>query len=122
MATKLLFKLFGLGLYLLTTSYYGFATDKGDYFAATETTQSLTINNVDFTKFSYSSIWRQRSKKANYVKEFKVSSQTQTDTWTIVDGKLYFNYNAKVKEIWLKQQTDLIEKADVNWPKLKDKP
>lgn len=81
MATKLLFKLFGLGLYLLTTSYYGFATDKGDYFAATETTQSLTINNVDFTKFSYSSIWRQRSKKANYVKEFKVSSQTQTDTW-----------------------------------------
>lgn len=47
---------------------------------------------------------------------------TQTDTWTIVDGKLYFNYNAKVKEMWLKQQNDFIEKADVNWPKLKDKP
>jgi len=29
---------------------------------------------------------------------------TQTDTWTIVDDKLYFNYNGKVKEMWNKQQ------------------
>lgn len=46
---------------------------------------------------------------------------TNTDTWTIVDGKLYFNYNAKVKEIWTKQQPALIEKANTNWPTVKDK-
>jgi YHS domain-containing protein len=47
---------------------------------------------------------------------------TQTDTWTIVDGKLYFNYNTKVKEMWSKQQTTLIEKANAQWPTIKDKP
>jgi len=47
---------------------------------------------------------------------------TQTDTWTIVDSKLYFNYNTKVKDMWLKQQAAFIEKADTNWPLLKDKP
>ncbi|HEY1060262.1 MAG TPA: YHS domain-containing (seleno)protein [Daejeonella sp.] len=47
---------------------------------------------------------------------------TQTDTWTVVDGKLYFNYNTKVKESWEKQQSALIEKANVQWPLIKDKP
>lgn len=47
---------------------------------------------------------------------------TQTDTWTIADGKLYFNYNQKVKEAWSKQQAALIEKANANWPLIKDKP
>ncbi|RYD71259.1 MAG: YHS domain protein [Sphingobacteriales bacterium] len=47
---------------------------------------------------------------------------TQTDTWTIVDGKLYFNYNQKVKESWSKKQAFLITKANTNWPLIKDKP
>jgi YHS domain-containing protein len=46
-------------------------------------------------------------------------SPTQTDTWTIVDNKLYFNYNIKVKEMWLKDQKTLIEKADQQWPEVK---
>ncbi|MBA4196478.1 MAG: YHS domain protein [Chitinophaga sp.] len=46
---------------------------------------------------------------------------TQTDTWTIVDNKLYFNYNTKVKEIWTKNQSELIKKAEVVWPTIKDK-
>lgn len=44
---------------------------------------------------------------------------TQTDTWTIVDGKLYFNYNTKVKQSWMKNQAVLIEKADKQWPVVK---
>jgi YHS domain-containing protein len=44
---------------------------------------------------------------------------TQTDTWTIVDDKLYFNYNSKVKEMWTKDQKNLIIKADKNWPLIK---
>jgi YHS domain-containing protein len=44
---------------------------------------------------------------------------TETDTWTIVDSKLYFNYNQKVKTLWNKDQTNLIKKADEQWPKIK---
>lgn len=46
---------------------------------------------------------------------------TQTDTWTIVNDKLYFNYNSNVKQSWVKNQQTLIEKADQNWPVLRDK-
>jgi YHS domain-containing protein len=46
---------------------------------------------------------------------------TETDTWSIVEGKLYFNYNQKVKSSWLKDQPEFIKKANVNWPLLKDK-
>lgn len=46
---------------------------------------------------------------------------TQADTWSVVDGKLYFNYNQKVKEMWVKDRTGFIKKADGNWPMLKDK-
>ncbi|WP_276485540.1 YHS domain-containing (seleno)protein [Paraflavitalea pollutisoli] len=44
---------------------------------------------------------------------------TQTDTWTIINNKLYFNYNSKVKQSWLKDTTHLIEKADRQWPAVK---
>ncbi|MFA6084697.1 YHS domain-containing (seleno)protein [Mucilaginibacter sp.] len=46
---------------------------------------------------------------------------TQTETWTVVNEKLYFNYNPKVKELWVKDQENFIKKADTNWPTLKDK-
>lgn len=45
-------------------------------------------------------------------------SPTQPGTWTIVDGKLYFNYNNKVKQLWIKDQAHLIEVADQEWPKI----
>ena len=37
---------------------------------------------------------------------------TETDTWTIVNGKLYFNYNKDVKKMWVKKEDELIKKAD----------
>ena len=46
---------------------------------------------------------------------------TETDTWSIVNDKLYFNYNKKVQALWLKDQPALIKKADTNWPEIKDK-
>lgn len=46
---------------------------------------------------------------------------TQPDAWTIVNGKLYLNYNTKVREYWKKDQQERIEKADINWPGIKDK-
>ncbi|WP_138478264.1 YHS domain-containing (seleno)protein [Dyadobacter bucti] len=45
---------------------------------------------------------------------------TQAETWTIVDDKLYFNYNMKVKNSWSKNQEQRIEQADVQWPLIKN--
>lgn len=46
-------------------------------------------------------------------------SPTQPETWTILDGKLYFNYNMAVKKKWNEKQQELIEKANKNWPMLR---
>lgn len=40
---------------------------------------------------------------------------TQPDAWTIVDDKLYFNYNTDVKRLWMEDQTRFIHQADSNW-------
>jgi len=41
----------------------------------------------------------------------------QPDAFTIVENKLYLNYNLKVKETWLKERDVRIGKAIVNWNK-----
>ncbi|GAA4406443.1 hypothetical protein GCM10023187_25890 [Nibrella viscosa] len=46
---------------------------------------------------------------------------TEADAWTIVDGKLYLNYNTKVRTEWNKDQPGYIKKADTNWLTIKDK-
>ncbi len=46
---------------------------------------------------------------------------TETDTWTLLNGKLYFNYNSKVKGLWTKDQPALIQKANDQWSVIKDK-
>lgn len=43
----------------------------------------------------------------------------EVDTWTIDNGKLYFNYNMKVKQSWVKNQQEFIQKADENWKNFK---
>ena len=40
------------------------------------------------------------------------------DNWTIVDGKLYLNYNDKVQADWEKDIPGFIAKADENWPRI----
>jgi hypothetical protein len=35
---------------------------------------------------------------------------TQPDAWAVVDGKLYFNYSNKVKEMWEKDKKALLKK------------
>ncbi len=46
---------------------------------------------------------------------------TDPQAWTIVDDKLYLNYNKNVQTSWKKDTKGYIEKADKNWPGLKDK-
>lgn len=45
---------------------------------------------------------------------------TEPEAWTIVDGKLYLNYNPKVKTKWSENQAKNIQMADEQWPKLKE--
>ena len=45
---------------------------------------------------------------------------TETETWTLSNGKLYFNYNDQVKQVWMKDQQAYIIKADKLWPTVKD--
>lgn len=45
-------------------------------------------------------------------------SPTDPNAWTIVNDKLYLNYNLKVKSFWIKDTTNLIKKADGLWPSL----
>ncbi len=44
---------------------------------------------------------------------------TQPDAFTIVNDKLYLNYNMDVKARWSKDQHERIQKADKNWPTVK---
>ncbi len=48
-------------------------------------------------------------------------STTDPKAFTIMDNKLYLNYNPKVKEMWIKDSKGNIEKADSNWVHLKNK-
>jgi len=44
---------------------------------------------------------------------------TEADAFTIVNDKLYLNYNKDVKTKWSENQKERIVKADQNWPSLK---
>lgn len=41
------------------------------------------------------------------------------DAWTIVNDKLYLNYNLNVQKDWLKERDSMIQKADKNWTTVK---
>ncbi len=46
---------------------------------------------------------------------------TEADAWTIVNGKLYLNYNKDVQKLWNVKQAEFVKTADKNWPGIKNK-
>lgn len=44
------------------------------------------------------------------------TATTSPDAWTIVDDKLYLNFNKVVRGIWSNDIPGNIAKADANWP------
>ena len=48
-------------------------------------------------------------------------ASTEADAFTIVEGKLFLNYNLAVRAEWNKDQKQYIGKADKNWPEVKGK-
>ncbi len=43
-------------------------------------------------------------------------AKTEPDQWSIVDGKLYLNYNFLIKLRWDASQADFIKDANQKWP------
>jgi YHS domain-containing protein len=43
-------------------------------------------------------------------------AKIEGESFAIVDGKLYLNYDAKVQSDWQKDITGYVKKADINWP------
>lgn len=44
---------------------------------------------------------------------------TEPEAWSIVNGKLYLNYNKAVQKEWKQDMPGYILKADQNWPSVK---
>ena len=38
--------------------------------------------------------------------------------WSIIDGKLYLNYNDEIKEKWVHDANGFIKQGDKNWPEM----
>jgi YHS domain-containing protein len=45
----------------------------------------------------------------------------EPDAWTVVDGKLYLNYNQSVRRQWSSDIPGFLRKADANWPSIRSK-
>jgi YHS domain-containing protein len=45
----------------------------------------------------------------------------EPDAWTIVEGKLYLNYNQSVRSRWSADIPGFIRKAEANWPSVRSK-
>lgn len=46
---------------------------------------------------------------------------TKPEAWTILNGKLYLNYNLDIRSDWQKNSAERIKKADIYWPAIKNK-
>lgn len=46
---------------------------------------------------------------------------TDPDAWSVVDGKLYLNFNRDVQKKWNQSIPEYIKLADQNWPKIPKK-
>ena len=46
------------------------------------------------------------------------NASSDPEQWTIVNDKLYLNYDQEIKERWLKNRDALILEADKNWPEV----
>jgi YHS domain-containing protein len=45
---------------------------------------------------------------------------TDAVTYAVINNKLYFNFNMKVKELWDKNRQTYIDSANVKWPSFKN--
>ena len=49
------------------------------------------------------------------------TASTEPEAWTIVDSKLYLNYNLGIRQRWRKDTAGNISAANQNWPAVLDR-
>jgi YHS domain-containing protein len=49
------------------------------------------------------------------------TAPVKIETWQIINGRLYLNYDLSVKEKFDKNQAEYLRKADINWPQVLEK-
>ena len=49
------------------------------------------------------------------------TAKTEPDAWTVVDDKLYLNFNTEVRALWKQAIPGNIERANNNWPDVLNK-
>jgi YHS domain-containing protein len=48
------------------------------------------------------------------------TASTDPEAWSIVEGKLYLNYSRDVQAMWEPEKAQWIERANAEWPRLRD--
>lgn len=56
-----------------------------------------------------------------YAVSQNTTASIEPEQFTVLDGKLYLNYNKSVQELWSTDKPGFIEAADKNWPQLSTK-
>ena len=92
------------------------------------TTFAITIDSVQWRFSSEEHLKMFQDNKERYQPRFggwcaygvseNHKSPTSPDAWTIVNDKLYVNYNKKVKKIWLTDRDARIRAAEEYWTDL----
>ena len=97
-----------LGKVEFTTRY-----DGADWFFYNQANKDLFLTNPDLFAPQYGGYCAWAVAKGKL-------APGSPDYWHVEDGRLYFNYNARIKRRWHKKQTNHIRVADDRWPDLKD--
>jgi YHS domain-containing protein len=107
------------------------------YFEANMPVKGLPAHNVTYkdSKFLFVTAANRKKFAANpekYAPQFGgfcalgtangYKVKTEPDAFKVVDGKLYFNYNRKVLEIWSQDEPGYIARANKNWPEVAPQP
>ncbi|MBO7912473.1 YHS domain-containing protein [Vibrio sp. G41H] len=90
-----------------STEYKG-----ADWYFSSEKNLTLFVNNPEKYAPQYGGYcaWAVSAKS-----DFAPGDPNQ---WTIVDNKLYLNYNQEIKQRWEQDRAQHIQKADTVWPQL----
>lgn len=87
---------------------------KADYYFSSEKNKTIFLKNPEKYVPQYGGY-------CAYGVSENHTSPTDPKAFTIVDDKLYLNYNLKVKELWSKDREERILKANENWNTLNKK-
>ena len=84
------------------------------YYFSSESNKSLFLTNPSYYEPQFGGY-------CAYGMSEGYEAPIQPEAFTIVDNKLYLNYNLEVREMWSKEQKIRIENAFNNWDRIQKK-